>query len=722
MTTYYVSPTGNNSNDGLGPGDDHAWLTIGKATSIVSANDTVKILYGTYSESITEGNTGPIVYEAYDSLNQPILDGLNIYNQAFRINGSQITLKNVKITNYLLRGVYFYGSNNIVELCNIYDNVRSIFSYSTGSGNIVRRSILTGSSNSLYNLWLGGDIDVYYCQITGENQNSTQIGMTLAGTVNVYNNLIARGKGLAVANAGPAIVTVKNNLILPNGYNSTDPVLKNTGSGSLSYGNNLIAFQPYQSESSGCVDLGGNIVNQEPEITNYNGQGYIILRHDDFLDEVESFATIAESYGLKLSFACNKKANENKSNLSNRLNALVSAGHAVGNHGDSHIGLANTTAFVVQYDGAESNPTIDIDQVANTITLATTEGGDDVLISNTDTKRQSDVASELSGENWSISDGYEDVNLTSLADTAGPIALTGSPPTHTTNLDQAAFFYDELDAPKAWIEGVIGGGFVSKHMTYPGGSQNETVRDAVKTAGFEIAGSSEAFTGHDMSNLDIFQIQLTGDGAWQGDLTEATIRANIRGLLMWCAENNLVTSLLFHYASAAALERYDWVCDEISNFSAITNITYDELETLVKDSGNWADADGDGERWTRTFTDQGDYHPNNDAAPLVDAGLDLGLTEDYEGNSVPVGDFPEIGIYEHTPTTTTSTTTTSSTTTSTSSTTTTTVWPGYYETIDLESEITLVVDIDSGITKTVVDIDSEITEMVDLDSRIFIAE
>jgi len=44
--TYYVSPTGNDSNDGLGTGDDHAWLTITKANETLTAGDTVEIMAG----------------------------------------------------------------------------------------------------------------------------------------------------------------------------------------------------------------------------------------------------------------------------------------------------------------------------------------------------------------------------------------------------------------------------------------------------------------------------------------------------------------------------------------------------------------------------------------------------------------------------------------------------------------------------------------------------
>ncbi len=44
MTTYYLSPAGNDSNSGTGRGSGSAWQTISHAAGVVAAGDTVKIL------------------------------------------------------------------------------------------------------------------------------------------------------------------------------------------------------------------------------------------------------------------------------------------------------------------------------------------------------------------------------------------------------------------------------------------------------------------------------------------------------------------------------------------------------------------------------------------------------------------------------------------------------------------------------------------------------
>ena len=75
-TVYYISPTGSDSNTGLGITDELAWLTITKANETLTAGDTVEILAGTYSTNdgnavINPDNAGtsgnPITYTNYST-------------------------------------------------------------------------------------------------------------------------------------------------------------------------------------------------------------------------------------------------------------------------------------------------------------------------------------------------------------------------------------------------------------------------------------------------------------------------------------------------------------------------------------------------------------------------------------------------------------------------------------------------------------------------------
>jgi parallel beta-helix repeat protein len=123
--TYYVDGTnGNNSlNDGKSVGA--AWKTIQKAASTMVAGDTVKILAGTYRETVTPANSGTssayITYTSYGN-GEVIIDGENSRSRCIYIPAGgrdylkfqYLTLKN---TNKALWGAGFmsyYGSDNII--------------------------------------------------------------------------------------------------------------------------------------------------------------------------------------------------------------------------------------------------------------------------------------------------------------------------------------------------------------------------------------------------------------------------------------------------------------------------------------------------------------------------------------------------------------------------------------------------------------------------------
>ena len=58
-TTYYMSTTGNDNNDGLGTGDDNAWATFSASFPKMSSGDTLNVLAGTYSQDINSDDNIP---------------------------------------------------------------------------------------------------------------------------------------------------------------------------------------------------------------------------------------------------------------------------------------------------------------------------------------------------------------------------------------------------------------------------------------------------------------------------------------------------------------------------------------------------------------------------------------------------------------------------------------------------------------------------------------
>jgi len=155
-STYYVSPTGNNSNAGT---ISNPWLTINYSQSQLVAGDTLFVRGGLYIETVFIGvsgtNSNPINILAY--LNEiPIIDGqtslpnqdweglLTLYGSYLNVSGFEIRNSNVngtvqggvgihldsgmhnkisfmKVYHIREQGIIVEADNAIVEDCEVYD-------------------------------------------------------------------------------------------------------------------------------------------------------------------------------------------------------------------------------------------------------------------------------------------------------------------------------------------------------------------------------------------------------------------------------------------------------------------------------------------------------------------------------------------------------------------------------------------------------------------------
>ncbi|MEM5774346.1 MAG: right-handed parallel beta-helix repeat-containing protein, partial [Anaerolineaceae bacterium] len=126
--TYYVSPSGSDSN----PGTQSApWKTIGYAANRMSAGKTLYVRGGTYRESFTISVSGtsssPINIEAYPG-ETPVIDGNNYqlptttWAAMVKLAGSYIKMSGfeVRYTNWM--AVVITGSNNVVSNFNVHHN------------------------------------------------------------------------------------------------------------------------------------------------------------------------------------------------------------------------------------------------------------------------------------------------------------------------------------------------------------------------------------------------------------------------------------------------------------------------------------------------------------------------------------------------------------------------------------------------------------------------
>ncbi len=132
QTTYYVSPTGNDVNDGS---LTNPWKTIQKAANTAAAGSIINVRTGTYSEIVTinvSGNStsGPIVFQNYPG-DSPVIDASSINvpsgsTGVFTITDkSYVTISGFEIKNfktstkgYVPIGIYITGTSNHITITN----------------------------------------------------------------------------------------------------------------------------------------------------------------------------------------------------------------------------------------------------------------------------------------------------------------------------------------------------------------------------------------------------------------------------------------------------------------------------------------------------------------------------------------------------------------------------------------------------------------------------
>lgn len=241
---YYVSPNGNDENNG---GISTPVETIQRAQVLASSGDTVYIRGGLYTMRedqiarynsiwayVTELNKNGISYLAYQN-ETPVFDyknikpadyrifaffitGSNIYikgievigvqvtilahtqSECFDIQGSNITLEQVKMHDGMAIGVYMTkGSNNLILNCDAYNNYDSVSESGTG-GNTdgFGFHLRKGSVNNVirgcrawYNSDDGFDLINNAEAVLIENCWAFNNGYSISGS----NNFVSRGDG-----------------------------------------------------------------------------------------------------------------------------------------------------------------------------------------------------------------------------------------------------------------------------------------------------------------------------------------------------------------------------------------------------------------------------------------------------------------------------------------------------------------------------------------------
>ncbi|MCD6161062.1 MAG: right-handed parallel beta-helix repeat-containing protein [candidate division Zixibacteria bacterium] len=197
ITTYFVSPAGDDVNSGLDSAN--AWVSLdnGDQLSILNPGDTINIYPGVYSVSTTvqltlSGTQAlPIVYRKFGA-GTAIIDPDGSDTCAIQVLGNNIQLLNLEIINPGRDGILLIGDSCLITGCCIHDCglqgidiegndnliLRNVF-YNANQSGIVNRN---GSEN---NLFYGNTI--YSCPLDGIWIDNS------VSSARVFNNIIIGG-------------------------------------------------------------------------------------------------------------------------------------------------------------------------------------------------------------------------------------------------------------------------------------------------------------------------------------------------------------------------------------------------------------------------------------------------------------------------------------------------------------------------------------------------
>lgn len=263
--TYYVSPTGSDTNTGLSV--TTPWRTFGKAAATAQAGDTVYLRAGMYRELVTLGHSGTstnrITFASYPGENA-IIDGTggpppisNFWTQTpiIYISGSYVTVRGLEVANasgndsiqiygnFVIldtlhvhhsygTGMNFYGTNDgqvlnsRVHDVNSGGNADCIKVYGSDGGvsqrHIIRGNVVYNCSDDGVDTWLSTNNTI-------ENNTAYHTGYDSSG------NLAGDGNGFKLGTGGNNIV--RNNIAVNNSRRGFDD---NGGSGNQLWNN--IAF------------------------------------------------------------------------------------------------------------------------------------------------------------------------------------------------------------------------------------------------------------------------------------------------------------------------------------------------------------------------------------------------------------------------------------------------------------------------------------------------
>lgn len=696
--TYYVKWDATGS--GNGSSWPNAYTTISAAVAAHNAvGDVIEISGGesghTYAETVNaqynrvftiqgsteSGHSGLVTIDGTGTANNTLRIDKQIINNLQLINtdGSSNRRCLEAIDNYILNDVIIGELNS--DRSSITDKRLFTLSGSSKTGTFNRCIFAGAGTVQTGAIGAGNSVVINYSVIT-DNWGHFEVGGNLT-----LNNVTFIGNGQTsnspITNSGSGNVVCNNTIFAANVLtNSNKHVVRNAGTGSNTFNNCVLLPHPLQAATYNYQGTQNNSIKASPKFLSARREAYVSFVIDDFssLSDFSQFATIANAKGVKVGFALSYINNMTAGNWTT-LQGLVSSGNEILNHTMSHPNLTLTTGLSIV---GPANSTVDI-SVDNsdpnptnwTGTIICKVSGSPVLVVDVSAAgsyfspklASVRINDQIGGSGWAASysgPSGGDSLAAALTSVAG-VDVTGAGANFAWN--QSKYLYYEVGWAKKLIEQNIGGGYVCKMFAYPGGSFDATIKaylynSAVYPSGTNIhigarsLGTSTSWTlSNDyksgtgsLAGLQVYEIYSTHPSTISGNSpSDATITETWSAWASWLKFIGGIGMTYSHdstidgatYYSPANLGK---IIDALLS-AGITIITPTQAVETVRDSGLWSDADANGTRWVRIFSDQSDYRLKK-SSPCRNAGVNVGLTEDITGRAVPKNGIPDIGAYE----------------------------------------------------------------------------
>lgn len=398
----------------------------------------------------------------------------------------------------------------------------------------------------------------------------------------------------------------------------------------------------------------GNIITKAPDVkSGINNNVYAVFGSDgpDDLDLSywKSISAQLAPYGGKATFFVGGSAITTSDQKADMV-ILAASGHEFASYSYSWSDYASTKGITIS--STNTNPTVNVDLANKTTTLSCDEVANRVTVTwtsdiswNAGSKKISDLTSAAVGRGWTIlretenGDQLKDkVNLASFVDTGGAqacpytVMLDISPPDYK-------YWVHELDENASYMNSIVG--TPSTTLGMPHGFYTADFLTWLSSR--YVAARAGTVSNVALNSINVYVIVGASYTYFTG--TEAQIRSNVNHFYELFRQIGGILLIHSHTEAELTSAKLGIVADELFKHG-VTFRTFKDVMTEIK-----ADhATADNITYTKTYSDVSDFHLQS-GSPAINAGVDVGLTSDIEGNPVPAKHRavrqPDIGAYEY---------------------------------------------------------------------------